>query len=54
MALSNKLGGAMTAEDLADYSSEWVEPIDRRVAGGAVYEIPPNGQGIAALEMFNI
>ena len=54
VALSNKLGGAMTAEDLADYSSEWVEPISTTYHGWTVYEIPPNGQGIAALEMLNI
>jgi gamma-glutamyltranspeptidase / glutathione hydrolase len=54
VALSNKLGGAMTAEDLADYSSEWVEPISTTYHGWTVYEIPPNGQGIAVLEMLNI
>jgi gamma-glutamyltranspeptidase / glutathione hydrolase len=54
VALSNKLGGAMTAEDLADYSSEWVEPISTTYHEWTVYEIPPNGQGIAALEMLNI
>jgi gamma-glutamyltranspeptidase/glutathione hydrolase len=54
LAGSAKLGGAMTAEDLADYSSEWVEPISTTYRGWTVYEIPPNGQGIAALEMLNI
>ena len=52
--LSTRLGGTMTAEDLADYSSEWVEPISTTYHGWTVYEIPPNGQGIAALEMLNI
>jgi gamma-glutamyltranspeptidase / glutathione hydrolase len=52
--LSTRLGGTMTPEDLADYSSEWVEPISTTYHGWAVYEIPPNGQGIAALEMLNI
>lgn len=51
---SARLGGTMTAEDLADYSSEWVEPISTSYHGWSVYEIPPNGQGIAALEMLNI
>ena len=51
---SDRLGGKMTAEDLADYGSEWVEPISTTYRGWAVYEIPPNGQGIAALEMLNI
>jgi gamma-glutamyltranspeptidase / glutathione hydrolase len=54
VALSAKLGGTMTPEDLADYSSEWVEPISTTYHGWTVYEIPPNGQGIAALEMLNI
>ena len=54
VALSQKLGGAMTAEDLADYSSQWVQPISTRYHGWTVYELPPNGQGIAALMMLNI
>jgi gamma-glutamyltranspeptidase/glutathione hydrolase len=54
VALSVKLGGTMTPEDLADYSGEWVEPISTTYHGWTVYEIPPNGQGIAALEMLNI
>jgi gamma-glutamyltranspeptidase/glutathione hydrolase len=54
VALSKRLGGTMTLEDLADYSSEWVEPISTTYHGWTVYEIPPNGQGIAALEMLNI
>ena len=54
LAASSKWGGKMTAEDLADYSSEWVEPISTTYRGWTVYEIPPNGQGIAALEMLNI
>jgi gamma-glutamyltranspeptidase/glutathione hydrolase len=44
----------MSAEDLADFSSEWVEPISTTYRDWTVYEIPPNGQGIAALEMLNI
>ncbi|MGB6488002.1 MAG: gamma-glutamyltransferase [Steroidobacteraceae bacterium] len=54
VALSRKLGGAMTAADLADYSSEWVQPISTTYHGWTVYELPPNGQGIAALMMLNI
>ena len=49
-----KLGGTMTAEDLAAFSSEWVEPISIDYRGWRVYELPPNSQGIAALEMLNI
>src|SRR5208283_2001799 len=47
-------GGTMKPEDLADYSSEWVEPISTTYHGWTVYELPPNGQGIATLEMLNI
>ena len=46
--------GTMTAEDLAAYSSEWVEPISTTYRDWTVYEMPPNGQGMAVLEMLNI
>jgi len=46
--------GTMTAADLAEYSSEWVEPISTTYRDWTVYEMPPNGTGIAALEMLNI
>ena len=51
---SRALGGTMTAEDLASFSSEWVQPISIDYRGWRVYELPPNGQGMAALEMLNI
>ena len=51
---SERLGGAMTMNDLAAYSSDWVEPISIDYRGWKVYELPPNGQGMAALEMLNI
>jgi gamma-glutamyltranspeptidase/glutathione hydrolase len=51
---SSRLGGTMTAEDLAGYSSEWVTPISIDYRGWKIYELPPNSQGIAALEMLNI
>ncbi len=51
---SHDLGGTMTAEDLASYSAEWVQPISIDYRGWRVYELPPNGQGMAALEMLNI
>lgn len=47
-------GGTMTAEDLSGYSSEWVEPISMTYRGWTIYELPPNVQGLAALEMLNI
>ena len=51
---SQRLGGTMTAEDLASFSGEWVEPISTDYRGWRVFELPPNGQGIAALQMLNI
>jgi gamma-glutamyltranspeptidase / glutathione hydrolase len=47
-------GGVMTAQDLAEYSAEWVEPISTTYRDWTVFELPPNGQGLAALEMLNI
>lgn len=46
---SHNTGGAMTRDDLASFQPEWVTPISRRYRGYDVHEIPPNGQGIAAL-----
>jgi gamma-glutamyltranspeptidase/glutathione hydrolase len=54
VATSASHGGTMTLADLADYQSEWVDPISTTYRGWTVYELPPNGQGIAALEMLNI
>lgn len=51
---SRALGGTLTAEDLAKFSSEWVQPISINYRGWRVYEIPPNGQGVAALMMLNL
>lgn len=51
---SDRLGGVMSAEDLADFQAEWVDPISTDYRGWKVYELPPNGQGMAALEMLNI
>lgn len=48
------LGNPMSREDLAEFSPEWVEPISTTYHGWTVRELPPNGQGIAALEMLNI
>jgi gamma-glutamyltranspeptidase/glutathione hydrolase len=47
-------GGALTADDLAAYDAEWVEPISTTYRGWTVHELPPNGQGIAALMMLNL
>jgi gamma-glutamyltranspeptidase/glutathione hydrolase len=47
-------GGVMTRADLADFQPEWVEPISTTYHGYEVFELPPPGQGYAALEMLNI
>jgi gamma-glutamyltranspeptidase / glutathione hydrolase len=47
-------GGTMTPQDLAEFSGEWVEPISTTYRDWTVYELPPNVQGMAALEMLNI
>jgi gamma-glutamyltranspeptidase/glutathione hydrolase len=48
-AFSRATGGLLSAADLAAHRSEWVEPISVQYAGYSVAEIPPNGQGLAAL-----
>ncbi|MCB0653017.1 MAG: gamma-glutamyltransferase [Saprospiraceae bacterium] len=47
-------GGFLSYEDLASHKSEWVEPMATNYRGYDVWELPPNGQGIATLEMLNI
>ena len=47
-------GGVMTRNDLEEFQSEWVEPISTSYHGYNVFELPPPGQGFAALEMLNI
>ena len=51
---SVRLGGKFTAADLAEFQAEWVEPISTEYHGWKVYELPPSGQGIAALQMLNL
>src|SRR5581483_8858552 len=50
----NAQGGAHSLEDFAEFEPEWVEPISTTYRGWQVYELPPNGQGVAALSMLNI
>jgi gamma-glutamyltranspeptidase/glutathione hydrolase len=50
----NAHGGVHTVEDFRDFQPEWVEPVSTTYRGWTVYELPPNGQGIAALSMLNI
>lgn len=54
VATSDSHGGTMTLADLAGWEGEWIDPISTSYRGWTVYELPPNGQGIAALEMLNI
>ena len=54
LATEREHNGTMQADDLKDFSAEWVDPISTTYRGWKVYELPPNGQGMAALEMLNI
>ncbi len=54
LTLSERMGGTLAADDLAQFSAEWVEPLSIDYHGWTVYELPPNGQGMAALEMLNL
>jgi len=47
-------GGTMVEDDLSKFSSEWVEPISTTYRDWTVFELPPNGEGLAVLEMLNI
>jgi len=49
-----KQGGVLTTEDLAAQAAEWVKPISVHYQGYDLFELPPNGQGLAALIMLNI
>ncbi len=47
-------GGFLSYDDLATHQGEWIEPVSVNYRGYDVWELPPNGQGIAALQMLNI
>ncbi len=53
-AFSKECGGSMTLDDLRNYRPEWVKPISKSYRGYELHEIPPNGQGIAALMALGI
>lgn len=53
-AFMERVGGYLTKEDFAKHTSEWVEPVSSNYRGWDVWELPPNGQGIAALQILNI
>jgi len=54
VAFSESNGGFFSMRDFADHECEWVEPVSTNYRGVDVWELPPNGQGIAALEMLNM
>jgi len=54
LKLSNDAGGLFSAEDFSDYKSEWIDPVSTNYRGYDVWEMPPPGQGIAALQMLNM
>jgi len=54
LSTSQTSGGTMAPDDLAEFSPEWVNPISTKYRDWTIYELPPNGQGMAALEMLNI
>ena len=49
-----KNGGFLSLQDMATHRSEWVEPVSTNYRGYDIWELPPNGQGIAALQILNI
>lgn len=51
---SNETGGYLSLEDFAEHRSEWVEPISVNYRGYDVWELPPNGQGIVALQALSL
>jgi len=53
-AFMKKQGGFLSYDDLSRHHSEWVEPVSTNYRGFDVWELPPNGQGIAALQILNI
>ncbi len=54
VAVSKAKGGLFTRYDFEDHNSTWVEPVSATYRGYDVWELPPNGQGIAVLQMLNI
>lgn len=53
-AYFKRIGGALRYDDFANHSSTWVEPVAVNYRGYDVWELPPNGQGIAALQMLSV
>lgn len=53
-AFMKKVGGFLSYQDLAQHRSTWIEPVSTNYRGYDVWELPPNGQGIAVLQMLNL
>jgi gamma-glutamyltranspeptidase/glutathione hydrolase len=53
-AFHREQGGFLTERDFADHASTWVEPVSTTYRGYTVWELPPNGQGLAVLQMLNL
>lgn len=53
-AFMKRVGGFLSYRDLAEHTSDWVDPVSTNYRGYDVWELPPNGQGIAVLQMLNI
>jgi gamma-glutamyltranspeptidase/glutathione hydrolase len=54
VAFSEKNGGHFSLKDFAEHRSDWIDPVSTNYRGYDVWELPPNGQGIAVLEMLNV
>lgn len=54
VAFSEANNGYFSMRDFADHTTDWVEPVSTTYRGNEIWELPPNGQGIAALEMLNL
>ena len=54
VAYSKEQGGLFRARDFAEHSSTWVDPVSTNYRGYDVWQLPPNGQGIAVLQMLNL
>ncbi len=54
VAFSRQQGGFFSIEDFREHRSDWVEPVSTNYRGYDVWQLPPNGQGIAVLQMLNI
>ena len=54
IAVSESSGGLLSHQDFRDHTTTWVEPISTDYRGYTVYELPPNGQGVTALQMLNV